>query len=334
MYAPRRALERGAIWRNGGRGDPSGVDLRRSADQASASPRRRLVSSRAVCLSSRGAPNFHAGGRCRAGSRALEPPVCAEAEKGPEVRHCGTGGTLLFTHTAEHLRTTSRTRMARPRLPLSCVSLSLSLAPSLCTTRNVGLPCPPRLQAYARRRRALNGEDDLPRLALPPRRHRRNHLGGLERLDSHRQRRRAPDSRRSTLRLRREPPLTLLDPRTRRPADSSHGFSPTSTRGTQITVLTHPDSLLFDHPPRSAISWTPERHLASRKLHAAATTTAHRPPTGPAHPPSSLSAGPSPAPTIAAPSFTGSRVVTAVAGTDWHWELRLAGVLGRSLAGQ
>lgn len=158
--------------------------------------------------------------------------------------------------------------------------------------------------------------------------------GGLERLVSHRQRRRAPDSRRSTLRLRREPPLTLLDPRTRRPADSSHGFSPTSTRGTQVTVLTHPDSLLFDHPPRSAISWTPERHLASRKLHAAATTTAHRPPTGPAHPPSSLSAGPSPAPTIAAPSFTGSRVVTAVAGTDWHWELRLAGVLGRSLAGQ
>lgn len=218
--------------------------------------------------------------------------------------------------------------------PTLLVSLSLSLAPSLCTTRNVGLPCPPRLQAYARRRRALDGEDDLPRLALPPRRHRRNPLGGLERLVSHRQRRRAPDSRRSTLRLRREPPLTLLDPRTRRPADSSHGFSPTSTRGTQVTVLTHPDSLLFDHPPRSAISWTPERHLASRKLHAAATTTAHRPPTGPAHPPSSLSAGPSPAPTIAAPSFTGSRVVTAVAGTDWHWELRLAGVLGRSLAGQ
>ncbi|GAA5923919.1 hypothetical protein JCM3775_005548 [Rhodotorula graminis] len=99
-----------------------------------------------------------------------------------------------------------------------------------------------------------------------------------------------------------------------------------------FTVLTHPDSLFFDHPPRSAISWTPERHLASRELHSAASQ--HRPSTSTRAP--TVSAA-SPAPSIVAAPSTSSLarpgIAASVAGADWHWELRLAGVLGRSLSG-
>ncbi|GAA5900137.1 hypothetical protein JCM8208_002026 [Rhodotorula glutinis] len=104
-----------------------------------------------------------------------------------------------------------------------------------------------------------------------------------------------------------------------------------------FTVLTHPDSLFFDHPPRSAISWTPERHLASRKLHTAATahhrsSTSSRPPTGS---PSPLVSGVPPAPSIVGAASSSSSLARPVvaASPDWHWELRLAGVLGRSLSG-
>ncbi|GAA5844436.1 hypothetical protein JCM9279_006303 [Rhodotorula babjevae] len=103
-----------------------------------------------------------------------------------------------------------------------------------------------------------------------------------------------------------------------------------------FTVLTHPDSLFFDHPPRSAISWTPERHLASRELHTAAArpSRSSSPPQAPTGSPSLVSAAP-PAPSIVAARSSMARPVIAasVAGADWHWELRLAGVLGRSLSG-
>ncbi|GAA6048409.1 hypothetical protein JCM3770_003744 [Rhodotorula araucariae] len=90
-------------------------------------------------------------------------------------------------------------------------------------------------------------------------------------------------------------------------------------------MLSHPDPLAFDHPPRSAIFWTPEKHLATRAMHTASTkaTPSSR---------STPSAG-SPVATIKAPSLA-RPVVSAVAGAEWQSELRLAGVIGRSLTGQ
>ncbi|BGP40785.1 hypothetical protein JCM10449v2_004750 [Rhodotorula kratochvilovae] len=76
-----------------------------------------------------------------------------------------------------------------------------------------------------------------------------------------------------------------------------------------FSMLTHPDPLFFEHPPRSAIFWTPERHIANREIHTAAAAARSTPSLRPT--PSSGS----PAPTIKAPSFA-RPVVAAVAGLD------------------
>ncbi|GAA5936720.1 uncharacterized protein JCM15063_001966 [Sporobolomyces koalae] len=36
--------------------------------------------------------------------------------------------------------------------------------------------------------------------------------------------------------------------------------------------LSHPDALMFDHPPRSAIGWVPAKHIAHRQLLASASS--------------------------------------------------------------
>ncbi|GAA6060048.1 hypothetical protein JCM10212_001045 [Sporobolomyces blumeae] len=37
--------------------------------------------------------------------------------------------------------------------------------------------------------------------------------------------------------------------------------------------LAHPDALMFDHPPRSAIGWVPAKHMASREHHLSTSST-------------------------------------------------------------
>ncbi|GAA5969112.1 hypothetical protein JCM3765_002183 [Sporobolomyces pararoseus] len=41
--------------------------------------------------------------------------------------------------------------------------------------------------------------------------------------------------------------------------------------------LSHPDTLMFDHPPRSAIGWPPSRHLAHRQISSTSTPTSSLP---------------------------------------------------------
>ncbi|GAA5913693.1 hypothetical protein JCM5296_000002 [Sporobolomyces johnsonii] len=53
--------------------------------------------------------------------------------------------------------------------------------------------------------------------------------------------------------------------------------------------VSHPDTLLFDHPPRSAIGWVPARHIAHRQAFASSSPPSSSGPTstGSFSPPSS-----------------------------------------------
>ncbi|GAA6039940.1 hypothetical protein JCM8097_002629 [Rhodosporidiobolus ruineniae] len=86
-----------------------------------------------------------------------------------------------------------------------------------------------------------------------------------------------------------------------------------------LLLVYRPDSVVFDHPPRSAISWVPSKHLAAREAHA---------PTSSAFPSSSRSAARLTSGQVA---FSGPRGSIVERGQPLAHELRMAGVLGRSL---
>ncbi|GAA5896359.1 hypothetical protein JCM6882_000995 [Rhodosporidiobolus microsporus] len=92
------------------------------------------------------------------------------------------------------------------------------------------------------------------------------------------------------------------------------------------SFASRPDSLLFDHPPRSSIGWTPSKHLAVREANAASapTSSSSRPPVAPSSTSfsSKLPSLPAPRGSVAS-AFTGVEPIAS--------ELRLAGVLGRSI---
>ncbi|GAA6043201.1 hypothetical protein JCM8097_000321 [Rhodosporidiobolus ruineniae] len=88
-----------------------------------------------------------------------------------------------------------------------------------------------------------------------------------------------------------------------------------------LSLLHRPDSVVFDHPPRSAISWVPSKHLAAREAHAPTSSSS-------AFPPSSRSAARLTSGQVA---FSGPRGCIVERGQPLAHELRMAGVLGRSL---
>ncbi|GAA6018552.1 hypothetical protein JCM10207_007215 [Rhodosporidiobolus poonsookiae] len=96
-----------------------------------------------------------------------------------------------------------------------------------------------------------------------------------------------------------------------------------------VSFASHPDTLVFEHPPRSAIGWTPATHLAVREREKNAAPTSRPPPTFSSSAASSSAASPfSATASSLRPTFQAAASAPEVA----H-ELRLAGVIGRSLAG-
>ncbi|CDR41947.1 RHTO0S06e08108g1_1 [Rhodotorula toruloides] len=85
------------------------------------------------------------------------------------------------------------------------------------------------------------------------------------------------------------------------------------------SFLSHPDTLFFDHPPRSAISWVPARHIALRDHSSSPSMT------------SSISAGPLPSLSPAPRPTTSNTGTSVLKGMGTQAELRLAGVIGRGL---
>ncbi|KAJ8293495.1 Protein bli-3 [Rhodotorula toruloides] len=78
-------------------------------------------------------------------------------------------------------------------------------------------------------------------------------------------------------------------------------------------------TLFFDHPPRSAISWVPARHIALRDHSSSPSMT------------SSISAGPLPSLSPAPRPTTSNTGTSVLKGMGTQAELRLAGVIGRGL---
>ncbi|GAA5971189.1 hypothetical protein JCM11641_004178 [Rhodosporidiobolus odoratus] len=87
-----------------------------------------------------------------------------------------------------------------------------------------------------------------------------------------------------------------------------------------VSLATQPDSLLFDHPPRSAISWVPARHLAVRELHTASPTSASTPSFRPSPPPER---------TLSSPVSRTTATTATVGSESVSNETRLAGIIGR-----
>ncbi|GJN91135.1 hypothetical protein Rhopal_004153-T1 [Rhodotorula paludigena] len=90
-----------------------------------------------------------------------------------------------------------------------------------------------------------------------------------------------------------------------------------------VSFAQHPDPLVFDHPPRSALGLTPSQHIANRQMATAARAPASRTTSSSASPPSSPSLRSLSSTTASAASLT----------AEWTSDLRLAGVIGRSLSG-
>ncbi|GAA5854158.1 hypothetical protein JCM8547_008248 [Rhodosporidiobolus lusitaniae] len=97
-----------------------------------------------------------------------------------------------------------------------------------------------------------------------------------------------------------------------------------------VSFVSKPDQLPFSHPPRSAISWEPTKHIAVREKNAPLFSSSS--PASPSSSSSSFSAS-----SIAAPTFPSPPTVAAATAAvprslePLAHELRLAGIIGRSI---